>query len=57
MKKLTKDNIMKNNLAVVNRNKQRLEFKNCIPLVCTSTIRHAIEKNLNINDVDNNSLK
>ena len=56
-KKITKDNIINNNLVVVNRNKQSLEFKKGIPLIFSGAMSHAIEKNLNINDIDNNGLK
>ena len=57
MKKITKDNIVTNNLVVANRNKQSLEFKNGSPLAFSGAMSHAIEKNLNINDIGNNGLK
>ena len=57
MKKIKKDNIITKNLVVVNRNKQSLEFKIGSPLVFSSTMSHSIENNLNVNDIDNNSLK
>ena len=57
MKKITKDNVITNDLAVVNRNKQSLEFKNVSPLVFSGAASYAIENNLNINDVDNEGLK
>ena len=43
---------MTNNLVVVNRNKQSLEFKNGSPLVFSGAMSHAIEKNLNINGIE-----
>ena len=58
MKKIKKENNITNDLAVVNRRKkQSLEFKNGFPLVFSGSVSHAIEKNLNINDIDNCGLK
>ena len=57
MKKITKDNVITNNLAAVNRNTQSLVFKNSSPLAFYDDVSHAIENNLNIDVVANSGLK
>ena len=57
MKKTTKDNVATNDLVVVNRNKQSLEFKNGSLLMFSGTLSHVIEENLSMNEIDGNGLK